>query len=156
MYQKFRVRAPITTYKTQNTYSRFRVRTPVKTFRDLEVYQEAVKLSARLFNLKIPKGQKKSEELEAETKTLKENSKLITKLLVESYDDKFGKMASASKKLELAVQAANMIVAKLDFLTALIEEQKWRDELAEILKRYQRLKMRTLNLKRAWERVFKK
>ncbi len=136
-------------------YKRFRVRTPVKSFRDLEVYQEATKLSALIFNLKIPKKYQ-SEELNAELGTLKENSKLIIKFIVESYNDKFTQVKLASKKLELAAQAANMIVAKLDFLSALVEEPEWRDAVAGILKRYQRLKMRTLNLKRAWEKVFNK
>jgi len=142
-------------YKTFMTYSKFRVKTPIKSFRDLEVYQEATKLSAQLFNLKIPEKYQ-SEELNVELGTLKENSKLITKFIVESYNDKFTQIGLASKKLELAAQTANMIVAKLDFLNALVEDQEWRDMMAGILKRYQRLKMRTLNLKRAWERVFQK
>lgn len=134
-------------------YQKFRVKTPVKTFRDLEVYQEAVKLSAQIFNLKLP-AKHQSEELEQELKTLKENSKLIIKLLVESYGDKFSSMKEASKKMELVLTSCNMIVAKLDFFNALVEEQEWRDQLSEMLKKFQRLKIKTLNLKRAWERVF--
>ncbi len=134
-------------------YKKFRVKSPVKTFRDLEVYQEAIKLSAEIFNLSFSK---KREDLESEIKTLKENSKLIPKLLVESYGDKFSSMNVADKKLELAAQIANMIIAKIDFLNAVAEDDKLRDKLSEILKKYQRVKMKTINLKRAWDRVFKK
>lgn len=134
-------------------YKKFRVRSPVKTFRDLEVYQEAVKLSAELFNLSLPE---KFKSLEGETQTLKENSKLIIKLLVESYSDKFSSMEAANRKMELAIQTANMIVAKIDFLNAAADDEKLRDKLSEILKKYQRVKMKTVNLKRAWERVFTK
>ncbi len=134
-------------------YKKFRVKTPVKSFRDLEVYQEATKLSAQVYNLKIPKDYQ-SEEVESELQSLKENSKLITKLIVESYNDKFNSMDMASKKLELVAQASNMVVAKLDFLSNLIEDKEWREQISGMLKRFQRLKMRTLNLKRAWEKVF--
>jgi hypothetical protein len=134
-------------------YKKFRVKTPVKSFRDLEVYQEATKLSALVFNLKTPKGYK-NKNIENELTILRDNSKLIPKLIVESYNDKFSDIKVSSKKLEIVVQASNMLVAKLDFLGALTEDKEWRDNLLEILKRYQRLKMRTLNLKRAWEKVF--
>lgn len=135
------------------SYPKFRVRTPVKTFRDLEVYQEAVKLSAEIFNLKIP--QKRSKQIEEEIKTLKENSKIIIKLLVESYDNKFEKIKTAEKELDSTVQIINLIVAKLDFLMMVIEDQEWKNQLLRILKRYQRLKIKILNLKRAWLKVFK-
>jgi hypothetical protein len=134
-------------------YQKFRVRSAVKTFRDLEVYQDATKLSAWIFNLKTPKGYKNS-HLEKELETLRDNSKLVPKLIVESYNDKFSDIKLAGSKLELAAQAVNMIIAKLDFLNALAEEKDWRLELLEIVKKYQRLKLRTLNLKKAWQKVF--
>lgn len=137
-------------------YQKFRVRTPVKSFRDLEVYQEATKLSAAIFNLKIPAKYKANEDVLKEIRTLKDISKMIPKLIVESYGDKFTNMMLADKKLEVACQAANMVVAKLDFLNALLESEEFRGQLSEILKKYQRTKMRILNLKRAWSRVFGK
>jgi hypothetical protein len=133
-------------------YKNFRVRTPVKTFRDLEAYQESIKLAAEIFKLKPPS--KLEEELSEEIKILKQTSKLIPKLIVESYNDKFGNFALADKKLEIACQAINLIIAKLDFLEALIEEEKFKISIAEILKKFQRLKIKILNLKRSWERVF--
>jgi hypothetical protein len=134
-------------------YKKFRVRTPVKSFRDLEVYQLATKLSAQIYNLVVPKDKP---ELDIEMKTLKENSKLIINLLVESYGDKFNDMRLAAKKMEIISQTINMIIAKIDFFNALIEDERLRENLLEILKKYQRLKIKVLNLKRAWERVFLK
>jgi len=136
-------------------YRKFRVRTPVRSFRDLEVYQLAIRLSAEIYNLVLPENYK-SEELDIEIKTLKDNSKLIIKLLVESYDDKFNDIKLAAKKMKIIAQTVNMIVSKIDFLNALIEDENFRENLLGISKKYQRLKMKTLNLKRAWERVFLK
>ncbi len=134
-------------------YQKFRVRTAVKSFRDLEVYQDATKLSAWIFNLKIPKGYK-NDNLEKELETLRDNSKLVPKLIVESYNDKFNDIKVAGRKLELTAQAINMIIAKLDFLSALLDDKEWSSQLLDVLKKYQRLKTRTLNLKKAWEKVF--
>lgn len=133
-------------------YKRFRVRTPVRTFRDLEVYQESTKLAAQIFNLKLPG--KYEEELTEEIKNLKQMSKIIPKLIVESYNDKFGNFGLADKKMEIACQSINLIVAKLDFLSALIENEEFRMSAFEILKKYQRVKIRIVNLKKAWVRVF--
>ena len=136
-------------------YQKFRVRTPIKTFRDLEVYQESTKLAAQIFNLKLPTKHK--EELTEEIKNLKQMSKIIPKMIVESYNDKFGNFGLADRKLEIACQSINLIVAKLDFLSALAEEdEKFRAAVFEILKKYQRVKIRIINLKKAWNRVFGK
>ncbi len=117
------------------------------------MYQEATKLSVSIFNLKSPKGYK-NKNIEDELKTLRDNSKLIPKLIVESYNDEFSNIGIASKKLEFTAQASNMIIAKLDFLSNLAEGKEWRDNLLEILKKYQCLKMKTINLKRAWKKCF--
>ena len=132
----------------------FRVRTPVKSFRDLEVYQESTKLSAQIFNLKSPTKYKKA--LEEEMENLRQTSKIIPKMIVESYSDKFEDFKLADKKLETACQAVNLIVAKLDFLSAVVEDENFRGLVSEISKKYQRVKMKTLNLKRAWGKVFNK
>ena len=136
-------------------YKKIRVRTPVRTFRDLEVYQQAIKLSADVFNLKLP-AKFKDPAICGEVDKLKEISKIVPKMIVESYDDKFSNFSLAEKKLEKAIKAINLIIAKLDFLNAFVEDEKWREELLGILKRYERVKIRTLNLKKAWTRVFKK
>ena len=137
-------------------YKKIRVRSPVRTFRDLEVYQQAIKLSADVFNLKLPSRFKNNSAICGEIDKLKEISKIVPKMIVESYDDKFSNFSLAEKKLEKAIKAINLIIAKLDFLNAFVEDEKWREELLGILKRYERVKIRTLNLKKAWTRVFKK
>ena len=135
-------------------YKKFRIRTPVRTFRDLEVYQESTKLAAQIFNLKLP-GKYKEEALE-EIQVLKQMSKVVPKLIVESYNDKFNDFKLADKKLEIAAQTINLIIAKLDFLSALIEDVEFRSLLSDILKRYQHNKFKIINLKKAWGRVFKR
>jgi uncharacterized protein (DUF736 family) len=135
-------------------YKKFRVRTPVKTFRDLEVYQESTKLAAEIFNFKLPK--KYQEGLLEEIQNLKQMSKVIPKMIVESYNDKFDDFKVAEKKLEIAAQTINLIITKLDFLSAFIEDAEFQDLLFGVLKRYQRLKFKIINLKKAWGRVFKK
>ena len=57
---------------------------------------------------------------------------------------------------ELAAQTINLIIAKLDFLSAFIENAEFRNLLSGVLKRYQRNKFKIINLKKAWGRVFKK
>jgi len=138
---------------TEN-YKNFRVRTPVRTFRDLEVYQESTKLAAQIFSFKLP-GKYKEEALE-EIQNLKQMSKTVPKLIVESYNDKFNDFKVADKKLEIAAQTINLIIAKLDFLNAFVEDAEFRNLLSDILKRYQRVKFKIINLKKAWGRVFKK
>ena len=134
-------------------YGKFRVRTPVRTFRDLEVYQESTKLAAQIFNFKLPVKYK--EEAAEEIQNLKQMAKVVPKLIVESYNDKFNDFKVADKKLEIACQTINLIIAKLDFLNAFVEDSEFRNLLFEILKRYQRVKSRIVNLKRAWGRVFR-
>lgn len=137
-------------------YQRFRVRSPVRSFRDLEVYQEATKLSAEIFGLKPPKNYKNDKDIGSEINILKEMSKIVPRLIVESYGDKFSDFSLADRKLEKSAYTINMLVAKLDFLNALVDNQEFRDQASAILKRYQRVKMRIINLKRAWGRVFGK
>jgi len=135
-------------------YKKFRVRTPVRTFRDLEVYQESTKLAAQIFNFKLPKKYK--EEVFEEIQTLKQMSKIIPKMIVESYNDKFNDFNVADKKLEIAAQTINLIIAKLDFLSAFVEDTEFRNLLFDVLKKYQRNKFKIINLKKAWGKVFKK
>ena len=138
---------------TEN-YKNFRVRSPIKSFRDLEVYQESTKLAAQIFNFKLPVKYK--DEMAEEIQNLKQMSKIVPKLIVESYNDKFNDFKVADKKLEIAAQTINLIIAKLDFLSAFVEDSEFRNSLFEILKRYQRAKFKIVNLKRAWGRVFGK
>ena len=137
------------------SYNNFRVKSPVKTFRDLEVYQQTTKLSADIFVLKIPAKRKNDKDVLDEIGKLKEISKQIPRLIVEAYGDKFTDLELAGKKMEKSAYFTNMVVAKLDFLNALIDDEKFRTDASDILKRYQRVKLRIINLKRAWNRVFR-
>lgn len=138
------------------SYDKFRVKSPVKTFRDLEVYQQTTKLSAEIFVLKIPTKYRNNKDVKNEIVKLKEMSKMIPRLIVESYSDKFTDLELASKKMEKSAYVVNMVVAKLDFLNALIDSKKLNEDMLDILKRYQKIKMRIINLKKAWNRVFGK
>jgi len=80
--------------------------------------------------------------------------KIVPKLIVESYNDKFNNFKVADKKLELAAQTINLIIVKLDFLSAFIEDTEFRNLLTDILKKYQHIKFKIVNLKKAWGRVF--
>ncbi|MDD5545456.1 MAG: hypothetical protein PHX67_02260 [Candidatus Pacebacteria bacterium] len=94
-------------------YKKVRVWTPVRTFRELEVYQESTKLAPQIFNLKLP-GKYKEEILE-EIQNLEQVAKVVPKLIVESFNDKFNDFKVADKKLKIAAQTINLIIAKLDF-----------------------------------------
>ncbi len=135
-------------------YKKYRVRTPVKSFRDLEVYQTATNLSAEIFNLKIPAKYRRNKYVVEEVNKLKEISREIPRLIVESYSDKFSDLGLADQKLEKAAMIVNMAVAKIDFLNAIAEDEDLNESLISILNKYQRSKMKIINLKRAWNRVF--
>ena len=137
-------------------YKKYRVRTPVKTFRDLEVYQVTTNLSAELFNLKMPNKYKRNKNVAEEMNNLREASKMVPRLIVESYSDKFSDLDLASQKLEKAAAVVNILVGKMDFINAIVDDPDFRTNLTEILNRYQRNKMRIINLKRAWNRVWGK
>ena len=137
-------------------YKKYRVRTPVKTFRDLEVYQVTTNLSAELFNLKMPNKYKRNKNVAEEMNNLREASKMVPRLIVESYSDKFSDLDLASQKLEKAAAVVNILVGKMDFINAIVDDADFRANLSEILNRYQRNKMRIINLKRAWNRVWGK
>lgn len=113
-------------------------------------------MSAEIFSLKPPAKYKNDKDVISELNILKEMSKIAPRLIVESYGDKFTDFSLADRKLEKAAYTINMLVAKLDFLNALVDSDEFRDQTLALLNRYQRTKMRTLNLKRAWSRVFGK
>lgn len=135
-------------------YKKYRVRTPVKSFRDLEVYQTATNLSAEIFNLKIPSKYNRNKDVIEEVNKLRSISREIPRLIVESYSDKFTNLALADQKLEKAAMIVNMAIAKIDFLNAVIEDKTLNQDLTAMLNKYQRGKMKIINLKRAWNRVF--
>ncbi len=135
-------------------YKKYRVRTPVKSFRDLDVYQTATNLSAEIFNLRIPPKYRRNKEVIEEISKLRNISREVPRLIVESYSDKFTDLKLADQKLEKAAMIVNMAVAKIDFLNAIMEDEKLNEELSSVLTKYQRSKIKIINLKRAWNRVF--
>lgn len=126
----------------------FRVRSPVKTFRDLEVYQTTIKLSNILINLDF---------LNDEKGEIKEISERIPKLIAESYGDKFESFEIAQKKLDESITLITNIITKIDLLREKFCEDKEKKEILDkVLTKYGYQKLRVLNLKKAWKRVFSK
>ncbi|MEI7621476.1 MAG: hypothetical protein WCJ51_02995 [Candidatus Moraniibacteriota bacterium] len=135
-------------------YKKFRVRTAIKSFRDLDVYKNTTMLSADIFRLKLPEKYRKSEKIKKELDILYDLSKNITRLIAESYGEKFTDLKSSLSKLEMAAQICNLAISKLDFLTIVIDEPEFRGLLLGILNKYPPNKLKILNLKKAWDRVW--
>jgi hypothetical protein len=137
-------------------YRKYRVRSTIKSFRDLEVYQKTNQLSVEIFKLEIPSNLKAHQKISEEMKILADLSKLVPKLIAESYGDKFNDFNLALNKLEKCLQVITNIIAKLDFLVALIDKVEYREQLNISIKQYQVQRRKILNLKNAWVRIFKK
>lgn len=134
--------------RTEYNRNNFRVRSPVKTFRDLEVYQTTIKLSNILLGLNF---------LDEEKKEIKKISEDIPKLIAESYGDKFDSFEIAEKKLDQSITLITNIITKLDILKEKSFELKEEKALLDnLIMKYGYQKMKILNLKRAWKRVFDK
>jgi hypothetical protein len=126
--------------------NKFRVRSPIKTFRDLEVYQTTIKLSNLILGLDF---------LEHEKEELKKMSESVPRLIAESYGDKFESIEISEKKLDEAVTLVTDIITKLDILRERFLEVKEKKEvLDKLILKYSYQKLKILNLKRAWKRVF--
>jgi len=126
--------------------NKFRVRSPVKSFRDLEVYQTTIKLSNLILNLNF---------LEDEKEELKKISESIPRLIAESYGDKFDFMELSEKKLDEAVTLVTDIITKLDILRErFLEDREKKEILDKLILKYGYQKLKILNLKKAWKRVF--
>ncbi|PIV10127.1 MAG: hypothetical protein COS49_02215 [Candidatus Portnoybacteria bacterium CG03_land_8_20_14_0_80_41_10] len=136
-------------------YKQYRVRTPVKSFRDLEVYRQTILLSSEIFKF-IPeiKRAKKDRCLLDEFEILYSLSKLIPKLIAESYGDRFSSNEMAFGKLEQAMRVIANIVAKIDFITATIGNSEIKEKLNKVLFKYQGQRVKINNLRRAWLRVY--
>ena len=130
--------------------SNYRVKSPVKSFRDLEVYQKTIQLSNQITGLEFLNKQ----QYEKDTAEIKQLAEAIPKLIAESYGDKFDSKELANKKLTEAVTLTTNIITKIDLLR---ERQKENQENKEILDKlltnYQNQKLKTLNLRKAWQRI---
>ena len=125
----------------------FRVRSPIKSFRDLEVYQTTIKLSNMLLGL----------DFLDEKQEIKKISESIPRLIAESYGDKFDSIEIAEQKLDEAITLITNIITKLDILREKFLEVKEKKEvLDKLIIKYGYQKLKVLNLKRAWKRIFDK
>ncbi|MFH1428404.1 MAG: hypothetical protein ABIH39_01550 [Candidatus Margulisiibacteriota bacterium] len=134
----------------------YKVRSAIKTFRDLQVYAQTTSLSADIFWVEIPAGYKRNDRLKAELVILNDLSKMVPRLIAESYGDKFNNLDLALQKLEKTSQVVSNVVAKLDFFISAVDDPDFREKLLGILKKYQYLRPKILNLKYSWINVFKK
>ncbi len=136
-------------------YNKYRVRTPVKSFRDLDVYRQTTLLSSEIFKLiPIIKRSKKDKYLLNEFEILYSLSKLIPKLIAESYGDRFSSNEMAFNKLEQTMRIIANIITKIDFITATIENNDIKEALNKALAKYQKQRVKINNLRRAWIRVY--
>ena len=129
----------------------YRVKSPVKSFRDLEVYQATIQLSDEITNLPFLN----KEQFEQDNKEIKQIAEKIPKLIAESYGDKFDSRELAHKKLTEAVTLMTNAVTKIDLFRERFREDKPAKEILDnLLTRYQTQKIKVLNLRKAWNRVF--
>ncbi|MEK6888045.1 MAG: hypothetical protein AABX14_03815 [Candidatus Aenigmatarchaeota archaeon] len=128
-------------------YDRFRVRSPVKSFRDLEVYQKTVQLSSEIALLAFV-DEKQKEEM---TKT----TARIPELIAEAYGDKYDSKELSKQKLTEAVTLITDMITKIDILREKFKDEREKKEtLDSILSRYHTQKIKVLNLRKAWDRVY--
>lgn len=132
-------------------YKKYRVKSPVKSFRDLEVYKRTTQYAAEIFQIKLPKT---DAALQQELDILKDLAKHPPRLIAESYGDKFSDFALALGKLEKTAQIISNVITKIDFLVISVQDGGSKDALNSLLKKYQTQRVKVLNLKRAWVRVF--
>lgn len=132
-------------------YKKFRVKSAVRSFRDLEVYKKTNQLASDIFKLELPKS---CAAIKGELDALRAEVKLVPLLIAESYGDKFSDIAVSLDKLEKACRIISGAVAKIDFLVISINETETKEVLNKLLKQYQAQRVKILNLKKAWMRVF--
>lgn len=132
-------------------YKRYRVKSPIKTFRDLEVYRQTTALSAQIFQIALPKSYR---SFQKELDILKEISKHVPRLIAESYGDKFASLSVSMDKLERAMRYITDVIAKMDFLVVSIDHEDTKEQFNKLVRSYQIQRVKILNLKRAWVRVW--
>ena len=135
-------------------YQKFRVRTPIKTFRDLDVYKNTTLLSAEIFALKLPEKYRKKEKFQEELILLGNLAKKVPLFIAEGHSRKFENLSAGQAKLEQSAEIINMLITKIDFLGALVDNNDFKLNLLEWIKKYQINKRKILNLKRAWAKVY--
>ena len=142
------------TYQKQE-YNKYRIKSPVKSFRDLEIYRQTTLLCSEIFKfIPVIRRSKKDKCLLDEFEILYSLSKLIPKLIAESYGDRFSSKELAFGKLEQAMRIVSNIIAKIDFIAATLENKEIKEDLNKILSKYQKQRVKINNLRRAWSRVY--
>ncbi len=132
-------------------YSKYRVKSPVNSFRDLEVYQKTIQLSDEITNLPFLN----KEAFKKDNEEIKSIAERIPKLIAEAYGDKFDSRELAHKKLTEAVTLITNAVTKIDLFRERFREDKSAKEILDkLLTNYQHQKIKVLNLRKAWDRVF--
>ena len=132
-------------------FRNYRVKSQIKSFRDLEVYQKTIQLSDEITNLPFLNDAK----FEQDNKEIKSLAEKIPKLIAESYGDKFDSRELAHKKLTEAITLITNAITKIDLLRQRFAEDKNNKEILDnLLTRYQTQKVKVLNLRKAWDRVF--
>jgi len=95
--------------------------------------------------------------LNDEKDEIKKISERIPKLIAESYGDKFDSFEIAEKKLDEAVILVINIITKIDILRdKFLEDKEKKEVLDKALTKYSYQKLKILNLKKAWKRVYDK
>ncbi|MBU1569655.1 hypothetical protein KJ693_12500 [bacterium] len=96
--------------------------------------------------------------LEHEIEILGDLSKYVPKYIAESYGDRFSDKTLGVRKLEKAAQVISDIIAKLDLVNILTEDEMFKEIVLGTIKKYQIQRRKVINLKRVWsgERRYKK
>ncbi|MBU4348678.1 hypothetical protein L6274_05795 [Candidatus Parcubacteria bacterium] len=136
-------------YDKKNYPNSYRVKSPVKTFRDLYVYQVTIALANEISKMDFIKS---SEDI-LELKSLAEK---IPKLIAEGYGDRFDDKELGKNKLTESITLVSNIITKLDILREKFSEDKeTKETLDKLLLKYVTQKRKILNLRNAWQRVYK-
>ncbi len=162
----------------KQTKNAFRVKSPVRSFRDLEVYQQTTLLSSKIYRLKReltdlfsvkviqdpsvvsdPSAGAQKASLLDEWELLEKASREIPTLITQSYSEKFTDLALALGKLEAAAGSIALMTSRFDFILACLGDQDpanrgVREQIQSMITSYSRQKIKILNLKKAWARVF--
>lgn len=129
----------------------YRVKSPVKSFRDLEVYQKTIQLSDEITNLPFLS----KEQFQKDNEEIRQIAEKIPKLIAEAYGDKFDSKELAHKKLTEAITLITNAITKIDLLRQRFAEDNINKEILDtLLTRYQTQKIKVLNLRKAWDRIF--
>lgn len=139
-------------------YRKYRVRGHIRSFRDLEIYKRTTTLAAQINEVAgdLPQNLKGRSELQKEIRATAEAGRYIPTLIAEAYGDKYTDDELAYQKLERAMRGTRHVTASLDFLIESIDHDETKQELARIIRHYQKQGRKVLNLKRAWQRAAKK